>query len=824
MLTGLLAGALLDSAVFYFVYRHFSYHHGRSILVSQAIARATATLFDCLFMRRAVFRSKAVLLRYLGLVLGGGTVSYACIRLVTEGAQIPVFRTKIAVETLLFLASFAVQRDWVFQAEREKAATPANAWTFRSLDPLWLLLLIPLGLEIYGFRSVRLLNTSIWTAAGQRRFLQYAGVFGVGTEFFALYGRRYFYPVVVAAVVLCSVYAVGVVPVATVLLFVFSATVLGRLCFGDSTEGLLAFLAGTAFWIFAMYATLHLRVHYAATHLAALALPIAAGYRSSRRLAAEWLGLFRPAATSPGLAEFAASAGLAFVLLANWLIVLKPEVSTDGLSMHLAVPANIALHHVFTIDFHRFVWALMPIGADFIYSIVYTIGGEYAARLLNFAMLAGIACLLVKTARSFVSKPVALLMAMLFVSTPLAYLVTGSLFVENFVAFMLLGAVSALWCYHDTHATRYLMLTSVLLGASMALKLGAVTAGLLGLATLLFMMPRSPRRGSPFLAAGAAGIVLVLGSVPYASAWWQSGNPFFPFQTGPFQSPLVENDIRDLSFNHPISWQTPWDLTFHTSRYFEGQPGSFGFQYLLFLPLVLCTFIAVRSFKGRSAILLWGRRRPGGCSHAAQCALFLLHLSVTHAGRGIGTGMAARTAQTPVRSSGGGRRDCLLLEYLVPARGRLVSPRLLFVAALLGSGPPEISARNRPGARSYLVHQPESRQPGDGNHRRLGNRRCGCARRLPELARLQVPEDGESADEPGRCIPVVPPAGHHPVSRERQRQEEVGAGSDRSDLRLRPTGVSGRRLRGDEPPSGLRAGTSGAIIFGPAQGGVFDHS
>jgi hypothetical protein len=101
-------------------------------------------------------------------------------------------------------------------------------------------------------------------------------------------------------------------------------------------------------------------------------------------------------------------------------------------------------------------------------------------------------------------------------------------------------------------------------------------------------------------------MVLVLGSVPYANAWRQSGNPFFPFQTGPFKSPLVENDIRDLSFNHPISWRTPYDLTFHTSRYFEGQPGSFGFQYLLFLPLVLCSFMAVQSFKGRSAILLGG--------------------------------------------------------------------------------------------------------------------------------------------------------------------------------------------------------------------------
>ncbi len=626
MLTGLLAATLLDSAIFYFVYHHFSYHHGRSILVSQAIARAIATLFDCHFIRRAVFHHKAVLLRYLGLVLAGGAVSYACIRLVTEGAQIPVFRTKLAVETLLFFASFAVQRDWVFLPEREEAATSArriqvNPWSLRKLDALWLVLLIPLGFEIYGFRSVRLLNSSVWTATGQLRFLQYTGVVVVGVEFFALYARRYFYPVVVAAVVLCSVYALGAVPVVTVLLFVFSATVLGRLCFGDSTEGLLAFLAGAAFWIFAMYATLHIPVHYAATHVAALALPIAVGYRSSRRLAGEWLGLFRPAAASPGLAEFAASAGLAFVLLADWLIVLKPEVSTDGLSMHLAVPANIALHHAFTIDFHQFVWALMPIGADFVYSLVYTIGGEYAARLLNFAMLAGIACLLVKTARSFVSGPVALLMAMLFVSTPLVYLVTGSLFVENFVAFMLLGAVAALWRFYDTQAIRYLMLTSVLLGASMALKLGAVTAGLLGLAALLFVMLRGPRRGSPrhnlWTAASAVAVVLVLGSVPYASAWWQSGNPFFPFSnrsvqiasggkrhSGPFIQPpdFLANSLRPYLSHQPV---------FRRPARVVRRPVP-----VVFAPRAV-QFHRGAVLQGAFRYFAWGRRRPRGCRLAA---------------------------------------------------------------------------------------------------------------------------------------------------------------------------------------------------------------
>jgi hypothetical protein len=110
-----------------------------------------------------------------------------------------------------------------------------------------------------------------------------------------------------------------------------------------------------------------------------------------------------------------------------------------------------------------------------------------------------------------------------------------------------------------------------------------------------------------FVLAVAVIVLFTIGSIPYAAAWWQSGNPFFPYQTGPFKSSFVDDDIRDETYNIgrlPLSWRTPYNLTFHTHDYFEGQSGSFGFQYMLFLPLVLASFIAVRSFKGRSAILI----------------------------------------------------------------------------------------------------------------------------------------------------------------------------------------------------------------------------
>ena len=109
---------------------------------------------------------------------------------------------------------------------------PPEPSSFRKANLLWLLLLLPLGLEIYGFSKGHLLQVDTWTPNGQLRFDRYAGFCGAIILLFGLFARRYFFPVAVAVVVLCSAYAVGSIPVATVLLFVFSSTVLGRIVFG----------------------------------------------------------------------------------------------------------------------------------------------------------------------------------------------------------------------------------------------------------------------------------------------------------------------------------------------------------------------------------------------------------------------------------------------------------------------------------------------------------------------------------------------------------------------------------------------------------------
>jgi glycosyltransferase involved in cell wall biosynthesis len=81
-------------------------------------ARLLAVTFNYTAVRKAVFLSKAqhriVLPRYLLLAAANVCVSYAFIAFLTRILSIGVMPAKISVETFLFIANFAIQRDFVF--------------------------------------------------------------------------------------------------------------------------------------------------------------------------------------------------------------------------------------------------------------------------------------------------------------------------------------------------------------------------------------------------------------------------------------------------------------------------------------------------------------------------------------------------------------------------------------------------------------------------------------------------------------------------------------------------------------------------------------
>ncbi len=109
--------AVLDNLLFYGFF-----HASGSIAAAMFAARLIALGFNYAAVRKAVFLSreqhKIVLPRYLMLAAANVCLSYSLISFLSGTLGVEVIAAKISVESILFIANFAIQRDFVFARPR----------------------------------------------------------------------------------------------------------------------------------------------------------------------------------------------------------------------------------------------------------------------------------------------------------------------------------------------------------------------------------------------------------------------------------------------------------------------------------------------------------------------------------------------------------------------------------------------------------------------------------------------------------------------------------------------------------------------------------
>ena len=470
-----------------------------------------------------------------------------------------------------------------------------------------------LAIELHGLLNASLYAQDIWEDIGVKRFLRYIGMF-VGIAFPLLLMVPWTFASAIAALTaIGTAFAIGPLALLAVVLYLISSCALGSRLLGrrhdDSVESqLFSTLLGAALWIFLMTLVARVPVNYPAVWAALLAIPVLLDWRGVwRRLDRCWQ-LLRGAELRR-YPERIAFALLVFVLLAHWFVALMPETSADGLAMHLAVAMNIAAHHQMTYQPDRVLWAVMPMGADFSYAIVCLLGGEYAAHLLDYALLLIIVAVLYFAIRRWVCAAAAFWVLALFASTPMVQLVTGSLFIENMLAAMVVGMAAALGRFSDTGERRFFYLAAAFAGTAMSVKFGALPFIAIAIVFLAMEAARHWKALGPRPAAActlAAMLFMAMAAPPYAIAYVSTGNPLFPFLYDKIPTPLIPRDagIVDERFKRPLTWDTLYDLTFRSHLTYEGRDGSFGFQYLVLAPL------------GVAALLVVRRRREAGAAAA----------------------------------------------------------------------------------------------------------------------------------------------------------------------------------------------------------------
>ena len=466
---------------------------------------------------------------------------------------------------------------------------------------LWVASLFMIGVSVYGFVSNQLFAQVVWADYGLSRFIYLAAIFACAGVVFFWLGQRYFRPCFLLLAGLTVWAAVGAGALAGALICLLAFLSIGDLILGSDRDrlalpydaGIALALGGTVFVALFEY-TARSNVHYAFVYLSILVVSIAINPSGIKY----WIQFARTWATPSSLRgplEFALELSVGFFLFFHMLLVLKPDVSADGLAVHLTVPALIANAHRFDFDFHRFVWALWPMGSDWLFTLAYGLGGEFAARLLNFFFLCGLTFFLF----GFIvemgsSRAIARLCLLLWLSTPLVELVTGSLFSENTVALLSVACLAAACAYRKTFHHRYLAAFAALLGGALASKFGTL-AFFIPLVPCVIVLsiqmsslrPRHSNRMRGFaVAALLITIVAGIGAPSFVRAWRKTGNPVYPLMNNVFKSPYYSQTPIENRYHGTIDPRTIYAMTYKMG-YLEAMKGSFGFEYLVLIPLVL---------------------------------------------------------------------------------------------------------------------------------------------------------------------------------------------------------------------------------------------
>jgi hypothetical protein len=291
---------------------------------------------------------------------------------------------------------------------------------------------------------------------------------------------------------------------------------------------------------------------------------------------------------------------IGILLILFFILALMPEIGYDALSFHLFVPSYVYFHHMWGFDVLNYTWAVMPMLGDFLYTFGYMLSGEVGSRLINFGLIFLLG-LVIKELTNLIGGSLngARWALLLFFSSSLTFLECSSLYIESSMALFLLSGTYMFLAYKwGKLPASYLYLSAIFFGFATQAK----APSLLFLASLfiysLITYSSWINKKNIKHILFASFLFIFIGIIPYAYAWFKTGNPLFPFYNSFFKShyyPFMDKKNL-LYYAKGISWDFLYRITFHTRDYLEARPGGAGLYWILFfIPTFLTLFILKKS-------------------------------------------------------------------------------------------------------------------------------------------------------------------------------------------------------------------------------------
>lgn len=298
---------------------------------------------------------------------------------------------------------------------------------------------------------------------------------------------------------------------------------------------------------------------------------------------------------------------LGVLCLVHFTVAFLPELGVDALAMHLLVPMRVSTSHVWSFNPEFYAWTFFgAMLADWNYTIGYLIAGETGSRLINVgfifiivALIKDLIFLVRKNQKSFI------LASLLFLSAPLTYLESSSLFVESiWTCYLLAGLYISLRIASSTEDNEsFVLLLGLLMGFALATKMLSLIYIPLFLLPVLASLKKICSKKIAISFLKATTYFISLGSISYVFAYIKTGNPVFPFYNAYFESDFYPFINFRTKFISTPTWDLLYQIVFNSDNYLEGTTGSSGFQWLtLFLPAAM----TILFFKSRLSLYILG--------------------------------------------------------------------------------------------------------------------------------------------------------------------------------------------------------------------------
>jgi hypothetical protein len=492
-----------------------------------------------------------------------------------------------------------------------KSTTQNRAMPIIRFTPL-VLVLILCSIALYGTFDAGWWNKAVWISSASRNtFLGFCAA--IILLFFSLLKFRTNIPTLFLIPATLYIGMTGFAPLVSVLWMWLCALSIGAYlskALGFSTTTLLSFrsaalgfaVIGTLVGLFA-----HLPINTPSFYL--IVFTLIASFTGRNYFSIEVLKEVKE--TFSNRLKFTSTECFLFAILILEIFLifyatLLPELGYDALATHLNIPIKMLETSIWKFDHQEYIWSLMPLGGNWLYTPPYFLAGEQGSKLLNSSFLIASATVSHQILAPRVGNKLALLAPVCLMSLPICYLEIGSTFVEMPLAFFFLMSLNELIGYPKNKIGNWSAL-AVFAGYACAIKLlGVLIVPFLFIGALIRSFQGTFEKiESKTIFLKGIFVFISFGSMPYLVSLIKTGNPVFPFFNSIFKSPFFivgsmfgnGSDFDNPFYKKPLDFNTFWDMSINSVSFGEfSSSGALGISLLVLLPFAIFTSLKYKKF------------------------------------------------------------------------------------------------------------------------------------------------------------------------------------------------------------------------------------